>query len=143
MNNFEKSIINNSHIVGELPFKFKKYAKLNELKKYDKSINVNSFTFNGIGTWIDRDTRVSLVNSTNARLKNNQTTTALWLNGIRLELNCEMLLNLLNQLEIYALECYDITEGHKAAIEAIENLEELEAYNFKVGYPEKLNITLN
>lgn len=123
--------------------KFNKRNKLISLNIYDKSTNVNSFIFNGIEAWIDRNTRVSLMNSTTIKLKLKQSTTALWLNGIRLEIDCQTLINLLEQLEIYALNCYDVTEQHRANINAIEDLDELESYDFTTGYPEKLNITLN
>lgn len=115
---------------------------LGEIYSYDCSENVNSFTVNGINAWIDRDTRVSLVNSTNARIKLGETTTALWLNGLRLELDCEMLLTLLAQLEVYALNCYDTTEQHKSNVQSFETIEDIENYDYTLNYPEKINITL-
>lgn len=124
------------------PLNSHKRYKIFEVSKYDKSNEVNSFVINGISTWIDRDTRASLVNSTNSRLKLGQTNTAIWLNGNRIELDCETLLNLLTQLEVYALNCYDVTEQHKANIQNLSTKEDVLNYNFKTGYPEKLNITL-
>lgn len=115
-----------------------KFDKILEVKQYDKSKFVNSFTVNGLESWIDRDTRVSLVNSTNSCLKLGQTVTSLWLNGNKIELDCESLLGMLAQLEIYALNCYNVTEQHKANIQKLEDLESITSYDYKSGYPEKL-----
>lgn len=120
---------------------FKNY-KIMELRKYDKSKKVNSFIFNEVETWIDRDTRVSLMNSTNILKNAGQETTTLWLNNTPYVLNCDLLIQLLNNLEIYALQCYNITEQHKANISKLETEEELKSYDFTANYPEKLNITL-
>lgn len=115
---------------------------LDKIVEYDKSESVNSFIINGITAWIDRDTRASLVNSTNSRLKLNETTTALWLNGLRIEIPCETLLQLLAQLEVYALNCYDVTEQHKVNVSKLGTINEIKEYDFTTNYPEKLNITL-
>ena len=116
--------------------------KLSQITQYDYSEDVNSFKVNGITAWIDRDTRASLVNSTNSRLKLGQTTTALWLNGVRLELDCENLLMLLAQLEVYALNCYDVTEQHRSNVLALDNIEEIKNYDNTLNYPEKIDIEL-
>lgn len=120
---------------------YKQYKTI-EVKKYDKSKKVNSFIFNGVETWIDRDTRVSLMNSTNILKNAGQETTTLWLNNTPYVLNCDLLIQLLNNLEIYALQCYNVTEQHKANISKLETEEELKSYDFTANYPEKLNITL-
>lgn len=120
---------------------YKQYKTI-EVKKYDKSKKVNSFIFNGVETWIDRDTRVSLMNSTNILKNAGQETTTLWLNNTPYVLNCDLLIQLLTNLEIYALQCYNVTEQHKANISKLETEEELKSYDFTANYPEKLNITL-
>ena len=42
-------------------------------------------------------------------------------------------------LELYALECYNVTAAHKADIEALTTVEEVVAYDYESDYPEKLN----
>lgn len=44
--------------------------------------------------------------------------------------------------ELYALECYNVTASHKANIEQLTTIEEVEAYDYTIGYPEKLVINL-
>ena len=46
---------------------------------------------------------------------------------------------MLQQIELYALACYNTTQGHIKAINQLETKEEIEAYNFKTGYPGKLS----
>ena len=115
---------------------------LDTIEKYDKSENVNSFFIGDIQSWIDRDTRVSLMNSTTILKNINQETTTLWLNGNPYIINCELLIQLLSNLEIYALQCYNITEQHKSNVSKITTIEELESYDHTLNYPDKIKITL-
>ena len=46
---------------------------------------------------------------------------------------------MLSALEVYALQCYNVTEEHKAAVNALTTIEEVDAYDYKTGYPEKLS----
>lgn len=43
---------------------------------------------------------------------------------------------MLSALEIYAIDCYNRTTDHEFAINALTTKDEIEAYDFKVGYPE-------
>ena len=62
--------------------------------------------------------------------------------GISLSLKCEQLLQMLAALEVYAIDCYNKTTDHNYAIKALATLEEVEAYDFKSGYPEKLTFNI-
>ena len=119
-----------------------KNIKLKELDKFDKSNDVNSFIINGKTAWIDRETRTSINYSTSIIKNSGQETTDLWLDETCYVINCDLLLQLLSQLEMYAKRCYSITAQHRANILNIDNLEELNNYDFTTGYPDKLNITL-
>ena len=48
----------------------------------------------------------------------------------------------LAQIQIYANQCYNVTEQHKAAVNALTDIEDVEAFDVTVGYPEKLTFTL-
>jgi hypothetical protein len=39
---------------------------------------------------------------------------------------------------MYAVTCAGVTAQHKAAVNALATVEEVEGYDFTVGYPEKL-----
>ena len=58
--------------------------------------------------------------------------------GVSIELNCELLLQMLTSLEVYAIDCYNVTTDHLFNIKKIETLEELNQYDYRIGYPEKL-----
>lgn len=58
--------------------------------------------------------------------------------GITLTLDCGKFLSALNRLENYACAAYNMTSRHIAAVNALETVEAVEAYDFHVGYPEKL-----
>lgn len=111
---------------------------LSKINEFDKSKDVNSFFIGETQAWIDRDTRVSLMNSTQILKNSGQENTTLWLNGQPITISCDSLIQMLGMLEIYALQCYNVTEQHKANVNNLETVEEIKNYDFKVGYPEKL-----
>ena len=49
---------------------------------------------------------------------------------------------MLSSLELYALNCYNVTAKHKVAIEGLTNIEDIINYDYTVGYPDKLNFTI-
>lgn len=137
----EEEILNNGWVLYEDLDEIKQ-EKLQEITEYDKSSDVNSFFVNGVQAWIDRDTRASVAYSTNIRLRNGFENTTLWLNGVPFEIPCQLLIQLLDSLEIYALDCYNVTEQHKQNIMNLQKYNDVINYDFTVNYPEKLNITL-
>ena len=126
------------YIEPEPSLKELKSKLLNEIRQYDKSLDVNSFFIGEIQTWIDRDTRVSLMNSTNILKEVNQENTTLWLGNQSFTLPCDSVIQMLRSLEVYALQCYNVTAQHKANVNAIELIEEIKSYDYKTGYPKKL-----
>lgn len=120
-----------------------KESKLNEIIKYDTSNKVNLFYVNDMPLWIPRETRVSLQNSTEILLKNNINNVTLWEGVLKFELPCEMLLQMLDDLEIYALKCFNVTAEHKAYIINATTRSEIENYDFTLGYPDKLHFNVN
>lgn len=54
-------------------------------------------------------------------------------------LQLEDAMKMLFAIELYASACYDNTQRHLAEIEKLETIDELAAYDYTVGYPEKLN----
>lgn len=114
--------------------------KLNDLATYDKSLDVNSFVLNGSILWLDKDTRVGLMNSTQIQIASGQEITTLWFGGKSYTIPCSTVIQMLSALELYALECYNTTAQHQANIQSLETIEDIEKYNFTENYPEKLNL---
>lgn len=113
-----------------------------EVNIYDTSSAVNGFSLNGNQVWLDKATRVGLVNLLNQQKNAGEENTTLWLNGTSLYLPIDTALGMLCQLEVYAGKCYNQTEAHKVAINALETVEEVEAYDITAGYPEQLSFTI-
>ena len=68
-----------------------------------------------------------------------KTDTVLWYDAIKYIIPISDALSMLNEIEMYALNCYNVTQSHIAAVRSLQTIKEVENYNFKVGYPEKLN----
>ena len=116
-----------------------KEETIEQITEYDQSEDVNSFTLQGKTMWLPKETRVGLVNSVTIEKNAGKETTVLWFGGERYELPVDTALQMLSALELYALECYNVTAAHKAAVNALESVEDVVAYDYTQGYPEKLN----
>lgn len=119
-----------------------KVEKIAEITAYDTSSSVNGFMLNGLLVWLDKATRVGLMNSTTIAKATGQKTTTLWLKGIKLVVDCDKAIQLLSALEMYALECFNVTASHKAAVGELKTIEEVEAYDYKTGYPKMLEMSV-
>lgn len=119
-----------------------KVEKIAEITAYDTSSSVNGFLLNGVLEWLDKATRVGLMNSTNIAKAAGQKTTTLWLGGAKFVIDCDEAIRLLSALEMYALECFNVTASHKAAVGWLMSLEEVEAYDYKTGYPKMLEMNV-
>ena len=113
--------------------------KLNELRLYDSSEEVNQFCIDNTHGWWNKATRVGLMNSIAIEKASGRTETNIWLDNTLFVLPVEKAIDMLQQIELYALMCYNTTQGHINAINQLETKEEIEVYNFKTGYPGKLN----
>ena len=109
-----------------------------QITAYDTSDAVNSFTLQGKQMWLPKETRVGLVNSITIEKNAGKEVTGLWHDGVRYELPVDTALQMLAALELYALECYNVTAAHKAAVSALESVEDIVAYDYTQNYPEKL-----
>ena len=125
-----------------LKLKQAKVDKIAEIAAYDTSDKVNGFMLNGLLVWLDKATRVGLMNSTTIAKASGQETTTLWLGGMKLVVDCDKAIQLLSALEMYALECFNVTASHKQAVSELTTIEEVEAYDYKAGYPKMLEMSV-
>lgn len=126
--------------LGAEPLGYMKKAMLAYIEKYDASSSVNSFLLNGMQVWLDKATRVGLMNSTTIAKSMGQQKTTLWLGSYQLEVDCDKAIQLLSALEMYALECFNVTAAHKKAVSELDNIECVLTYDYKSGYPDKLKM---
>ena len=126
----------------DTPLSKQKRKLINEINAYDTSDEVNSFFLNGVKVWLNKDTRVGLMNSLTIEKNAGKEESTLWFNNICITINCDAAIQMLSTLELYALNCYNVTAKHKVAVENLNNLEEALGYDYTVGYPEKLSFTI-
>ena len=119
-----------------------KKAKIAEIASYDTSSSVNGFILNGMLVWLDKATRVGLMNSTTIAKASGQETTTLWLGGAKLVVDCDKAIQLLSALEMYALECFNVTAAHKSAVAELKTIKEVEAFDVTADYPQQLVMKL-
>ena len=131
-----------SELLGEDGKEFVRNLLLEYITEYDRSDEVNIFYLNEVPTWLDRDTRVSLMNSTQIQKSLSLNNTTLWFGEVSIEIPCDLAINLLSQLEVYALACYNKTAEHKANVMKLTEIDEMISYDYKVGYPDKLKLEL-
>ena len=109
-----------------------------EVERYDTSHDVNEFYVSNQPIWLDKATRAGLLLRFQAEQARDITDTALWYNGQQFPLKVDQAIQMLYAIELYASACYDNTQRHLAAIQALQSIEEIEAYDYTTGYPEKL-----
>ena len=115
---------------------------LAEIDKHDASSAVNGFILNGQRVWLDKATRVGLMNSTTIAKAMGQPTTTLWLGDAKLVVECDKAIQLLSALEMYALECFNVTAAHKKAVAEMSTVESVLEYDYTAGYPKMLEMRI-
>ncbi|WP_308744810.1 DUF4376 domain-containing protein [uncultured Bacteroides sp.] len=113
--------------------------KIGELRVYDASDAVNQFSINGVSGWFNKSTRVGLMNSFSVEQASERDETSIWLGDALFVLPIDKAVDVLRQLELYALACYNVTQRHINSINQLETKEAIKVYDFRTGYPGKLN----
>lgn len=126
--------------VTPVPIDILRAEVIKEINAYDVSPSVNGFKLNDALVWLDKDTRVGLMNSTTIQKAAGLEKTVLWLGETPLRINCDLAIQLLSTLELYALECFNKTAEHRKNVLALETIDEILAYDYTQGYPEMLDM---
>lgn len=118
-----------------------KDKKILEIYEYDNSQAVNNcyISLNGVKIpyWADKFERNCLKSSLNDCIKKGIEKYRLDLRdaGVSVEVDCQDLIDILVDLEVYAIKCFNRTSDHVFAVRAIETMEELSKYDISNGYP--------
>lgn len=142
LNPSEEMILNDGWEEFEDTAEDLKKIKLQEIINYDKSPNVNTFYVGGIALWLSREERIVIKDRFQREKDAGKEKTRLLYKGLVLELTPDMGIHLINMVSAYADQCFDVTEAHKSALNDLTTKEEIQSYDYTVGYPEKINITL-
>lgn len=112
------------------------------IEYYDNSNYVNVFYIHDIEIWLDKSTRAGLKLRFDAENAMGQENTILWYKNMQFQLPVKDAIQMLYAVEIYASQCYDNTQRHYAEVDKLETVEEVDNYDYKSGYPEKLNFLM-
>jgi hypothetical protein len=117
-----------------------KADKIAEITAYDTSPAVNSFYLNGEQHWLDFNLRDRVFDGNERIAYKGREETSLWLDGKCFVMPIAAAQDLICTIEVYAKDCYNVTATHQAEVNKLTSIEEVEAYDYKTGYPEKLNL---
>ena len=117
--------------------------KIAQIQAYDASENVNVFYYGETKCWLDKATRVGLMNSTNMEKTVGRQTSKLILGDLYFDFPCDTILYMLTLLEVYAKDCYDVTAQHVINVKNLTDIDSVDNYDYTAGYPDKLNFYTN
>jgi hypothetical protein len=120
----------------------------NEMKwkidDYDRSNSVNAFnvhdiehdiTFEG---WLTAEERSNYKSSIDAAKLIGLETLSFFIGNVLLEVTPTQAEYMLAQVQLYADQCYIITKQHKIAVDALDTIEDVDAFPYQQGYPNKI-----
>lgn len=112
-----------------------KIEKIEELNAYDQSSEILSFSFNGIDMWVNPTERTNYLMTVEAAEANGMITVPF--HGTNISTIAAK--NILNKVALYAMQVMAVTDNHKDVINSLETIEDVDNYDYTVGYPERLN----
>lgn len=131
------------HFQSENDIESWKAIRRKQIEGYDQTDKVNRFYLAGQPLWLDKATRVGLVNSIQAEKRDGIAITDLWFGNIMIQLPVDEALAKLDRVELYAKSCYNVTARHIALIELTDTLQELQQFDITADYPPFLELEIN
>ena len=115
---------------------------LSAISTYDASDSVNTLVVNGQRGWLDKATRVGLMNGVGVAKACGMDRMSLWIDGREYVMDVARLEELLVKVEVYAMGCYNVTAGHRRAVDGLTTVEAVLGYDFKAGYPQMVSVVV-
>lgn len=125
-----------------------KSRKIDEINDYDSSAEVNicyiKTPLDTISYWADKTERSSLKSAVQDCIAMGRETYRLDLREVKVSVDiaCDKLLTMLSALEVYAIDCYNKTTDHIYMVNNLTTIEDIQAYDYRTNYPEKLTFEL-
>ena len=146
----QKAFVEFSAKMDALKLKQAKADKIAEITAYDTSSSVNGFILNGmLIPWSKNDPnspnvekRMGLRQNIADKVALGEENIAIWLKGMSFTMPCSQAEVLMRSIENYAYECFNVTASHKQAVSELTTIEEVEAYDYKAGYPKMLSMSV-
>ena len=109
---------------------------------YGSSEDVNVFHYEDKDFWIDKETRAAILSRIDAEEEKGKTNTNFSAGNTHFfNIPIASVREILNDLEVYAAECYDMTQSHQLAIQDLELYADVYEYDYQDGYPEPLTFS--
>lgn len=136
--------------INAMQLKQAKADKIAEIAAYDTSSAVNGFVLNGmLIPWSkddpnspNVDKRMGLRQNIADKIALGEENISIWLKGMSFTMPCAQAEVLMRSIENYAYECFNVTASHKAAVGELKSIEEVEAYDYKAGYPKMIEMSV-
>ena len=88
--------------------------------------------------WLTVDERQQIATQISANEAVGRESMTRWFGGASFTFPLTAWKQMLVALEVYAGDALNVTEGHRAAINALDSIQDVEGYDYTTGYPEKL-----
>jgi hypothetical protein len=115
---------------------------IDDIIKYDSSTRVNIFYINDIPLWLDKATRASLMLRFQAEKNANKEITNIFYGSDYFKIPIDTAIEMLYRLEIYASECYDITQKHIYDVSTLSDPDSVSKYRYESSYPRPLYFSI-
>ena len=138
----------NTQLNNEIPYiseldKAKEDA-IHTITLYDLSNAVNAFILNNvIKTWFSVEQRLNYKQSIEAAKILKEDQLEFLIEGMVMSVSISNAEYMLAQIQRYADKCFMVTEQHKANIKALTSIEDINNYDYTIGYPEMLKFELS
>ena len=112
-----------------------KEMKVAELMQYDASAEVNTFYVSNHPMWLPPATRDNYM-STLQGAKRMEVPSVSFLGQT---IPVDTAISMIDAVNLYAMQCVGVTDSHRAAINALQSIADVDRYDFTVGYPTKIS----
>jgi len=119
----------------------KNVAKKNTID-YANSMEIKNYIINNVDGWEDSESRLSIRQSAADKQNKGISEYVLYHGGVGFTMSVDKIEEIMSLVEIYASDCYNITEQHKKTINELSTIDDVENYNYKSNYPGILTFSL-
>ena len=119
-----------------------KREKIEEIERYDQSEAVNSFIIGNLSMWLTVSERQQIATQISSNEAIGRETMTRGFEGQEFTFPVSTWRQMLIALEVYAGDALNVTEAHKAAVNALNNVDDVDIYDYMTGYPEKLHFNV-
>lgn len=110
-----------------------------EIRRYDKSEAVEDFSVGGVHMWLDSNKRTKVWENLMTAQQKGEENVTLRDGGLAFPMTVAMGWQLYYSVLDYARTTWNVTEAHLTAVNGLNTAEEILAYDYTSGYPEKLS----